>query len=397
MEATPVRKTTKRKAVPKVAPIEAKPTPSLKLYRRIAMTFVAVTFLTLAVVMYLSFTRATIHITPEAKDVSTSFEADIVATPSTDTDVAGKVVSNVFEQASSVPLKTDGVEGLSQVEGKSQVQVTITNTTSKSQPLVATTRLLSAGGVLFRIDTDVTVPAGGSVQVMAHADAPGASGDIAPTKFTIPGLNETLQKVIYAESTEPSTGGLVSVRVVTQEDLNGAAETLQAQILDAAKETLRLQASGTYSGEAFFTEIMERKSDTEPGEQAESVTISMKLRIVGVFYQQDDLRKIAEGKLYEQVPKGMELTAPNDSLDVSVDRYDLDTQIANVTVNLGGKAALAPTSKLLDKQQFLGKSASQVKTQLESSDAIKSVEITFSPFWLRRMPTLKDHIKIVIE
>ncbi len=394
MEATPVRKTVKRKPAPVERPSVA-PTPSLKLYRRIAMSFVAITFLTLGVVMYLSFTRATIHVTPEQKDVSTNFIADVVATPASDTDVAGKVVSTIFEQASTMPL-TAG-EGLKQVEGKSGVMVTITNTTASDQPLVATTRLLSTAGVLFRIDSAVTAPAGGSVQVMAHADQPGVAGDIAPTKFTIPGLNAALQKTIYAESSVPATGGVVSVQVVAQSDLDAAADALQAQMLEAGKETLRLQAGGTWSGEAFFTEVMEKKSDTVPGTEASEVTISMKLRVVAVFYQQEDLLKIAQGKLYEQVPKGMELVGSADAVSVTVDKYDLDTQIANVSVTLGGTATLAPTSTLFDKQQFLGKSANQVKASLESSDAIKSVEIKFSPFWLRRMPTLKDHIKIVIE
>lgn len=393
MEATPVRKTVKRKSVP-VESASVSPTPSLKLYRRIAMSFVAITFLTLGVVMYLSFTRATIHVTPEQKDVSTNFIADVVTTPASDTDVAGKVVSNIFEQASSLPISNDSVK---EVDAKAGGTVTIYNTTGTSQPLVATTRLLSPEGILFRIDEGVTVPANGSVQAIVHADVLGASGNIGPTQFTIPGLNASLQALIYAKSTEAFTGGVIGIRQVEQEDLDWAATQLQNEMLEAAKETLRLQAGGTWSGEAFFTEVMEKKSDTLPGTEASEVTISMKLRVVAVFYQQEDLLKIAQGKLYEQVPKGMELIGSADTVGVTVDKYDLDTQIANVSVTLGGTATLAPTSTLFDKQQFLGKSANQVKASLESSEAVKSGEIKFSPFWLRRMPTLKDHIKIVIE
>ena len=137
MEATPVRKTTKRKTVAVSAP---KPAPSLKMYRRIAVTFVVATFLTLAAVVYLSFSRATIHIIPEGQAVSTSFVADVVATASEDTDVAGKVVSNTFEQASEIALSG---QGSTQVDGKAGGMVTIYNKTNSAQPLVATTRLLT--------------------------------------------------------------------------------------------------------------------------------------------------------------------------------------------------------------------------------------------------------------
>lgn len=389
MEAQPIKKTTKRKPAPK-------PAPSLNMYRRIAVTFVAATFLTLAVVVYLSFSRATIRIVPEARAVSTTFVADVVATPVEETDVAGTVVSNVFEQASEATL--EGGDGTKKVEGKAGGMVTIYNNTDSAQPLVATTRLLTADGVLFRIDSGVTAPAQGSVQVMAHADVVGVSGDIGPSRFTIPGLNATLQSSIYAESTEAFVGGLVEVRVVSEADLDVVAAALQEEMLNAAKETLRLQAGGTYSGEAFFTEVMEKKTDTPPGTESGIVSVSLKLKIAAVFYQKEDLFALAQGKLYEQMASGMEVAAVSaDAMVVVVDNYDLETQIANVGVTLEGDATLSPTNKLLDKQQFVGRSANEVKVALESSDAIKSVNITFVPFWLRRLPTLKDHIKIAIE
>ena len=389
MEAKPVKKTTKRKAP---AP---PPAPSLNMYRRIAVTFIAVTFLTLAVVVYLSFSRATIHIIPEARVVSTTLVVDVVGTPVEETDVVGTVVSNIFEQASESVLSNDSVKS---VDAKAGGVVTIFNNSSGSQPLVATTRLLSPEGILFRIDDGVTVPAKGSVSVTAHADVVGAAGDIGPTRFTIPGLNASLQALIYAESAEAFTGGVIGVRVVEQDDLDLAAAQLEGEMLEAAKETLRLQAGGSYTGEAFFTEVLEKLSDTPPGTEASSVNISLKFKVVAVFYQKEDLFALAQWKLYEQMAKGMEAAAVSaDSMVVTVDNYDLELQIANVSVTLEGDATLSPTNKLLDKQQFVGRSAVEVKTVLESSDAIKSVNITFTPFWLRRLPTLKDHIKIVIE
>lgn len=389
MEAQPIKRTTKRKVS---AP---KPSPSLNLYRRIAVTFVIATFATLAVVVYLSFSRATILITPAAHAVSTTFVADVVGVPADETDVEGIVVSNTFEQASQSVLSGDSVIP---VDAKAVGEVTIYNTTNNDQPLVVNTRLLSPENILFRLDEGVTVPAQGSVAVAVHADVAGASGDIGPTRFTIPGLNETLQKVIYAESTEAFTGGVVGLRIVEQEDLDWAATQLENEMLEAAKETLRLQAGADYSGEAFVTEVLEKRSDTQPGVEATSIGIALKMKVVAVFYDADALFALAQAKLYEQMAQGMAVQEVSvDDMQVTIDDYDEVSQIINLSITLAGNATLSPTNTLLDKQQFVGRGAAEVKTALESSDAIKTVEIRFTPFWLKRLPTLKDHIKIVIE
>lgn len=379
-------------AEPMVAP--APPSPHLKLYRRIAVTFVLVTMLMLLAVAYLSFSRATIRVEAAEQPVDASFTADVVLVPVEENEVAGRVVSNVFEQSSVREISGTGGET---VEAKAGGFVTIYNNHTAAQPLVATTRLLSESGVLFRIDDSVTVPAGGSVLVMAHADQLGASGNIGPTRFTIPGLAASMQETIYAESKEAFTGGVVTLKVVTQEDLDIASSALETEMLTAAMDTLRLEA-GEYSGEAFFHEVMERKTDTPPGTEAGSVAVSIKMRVVGVFFDEAELSALAEGKLYEEVPEGMDLVSVDEASFVyTVEDYDLEAQIANVRVSLTGLASLSATSPVLDKDEFLGKSAGEVQTALERSPAVESVEITFTPFWLKIMPTLKDHIKIIIE
>ena len=74
------------------------PAPSLVWYRRIAITFVAITFLTLAVVVYLSFSRATVHIVAEGLEVETLFVADVVDVSASANETEGKVLSNVFTE-----------------------------------------------------------------------------------------------------------------------------------------------------------------------------------------------------------------------------------------------------------------------------------------------------------
>lgn len=132
-------------------------------------------------------------------------------------------------------------------DGQAKGQVELINTSGGTQTLVATTRVLSSGGVLFRLDQRVSVPPGGRVAAAVTADQPGAQGDVPAGKFTIPGLSSGLQQLVYAESTEPMKGGVVvEGQPFTAEDLSAA----RAALSEGADEALQ-QAALEKAGEGF--------------------------------------------------------------------------------------------------------------------------------------------------
>src|SRR3989339_722163 len=121
---------------------------SLKIYQRIAVAFVFATFFLLVAVLYLSISRATITITPTPKIVSIDADVQVVAAPSEAGELSGIVLN---ERLSASKIYVLPSEGASAVEAKAGGTVTLINETNTDQPLVATTRLLSEEGVLFRI------------------------------------------------------------------------------------------------------------------------------------------------------------------------------------------------------------------------------------------------------
>ena len=397
----PKKRVARKVATPKpivpALPLEPKSRradPSLKLYRRIAVSFVLATCLLLVGVVYLSFASATIRVTTEAQAVSISEDFDIVEVPSTDGQAQGQVLSTIFEQAKTFTLENDGGEV---VEEKAGGMVTIYNTNLSNQMLVATTRLLSPDGLLFRLDETVNVPASGSVNVTAHADFIGKGGEIGPTTFTIPGLNESLQKKIYAQSTEAFTGGEVTVQMLTQEELDAFALQLEQEILDVAKTQLFTQA-GSPSGAVYETFVIERKSDTEPGAETGLVTLSLRVRVVGVFFDKEEVWESVQEALLVVVPEDLELEATSsDLLQLTIEDLDADAGTASIKASVDAPAHLSEMSALLDKSRFVGKSVGAVVEELESYDLITEVDVTVTPFWLKRLPSLPDHIKVEVE
>lgn len=388
---------TKKKKTAKRAKKGSKPmSRSLRVYQKIAIIFVVISLILLLGVLYLSISQATIRVTPNPQVVSTTVSAEVTPNPTSTGQLTGFVVEQSFEKGREFSVPE---EGGTPVEAQAHGTVTLINETGTQMDLVATTRVLSEEGILFRLDEAVSVPANGQVNTSVSADQPGLSGEIGPTQFTIPGLSPNLQSAVYAVSVESMVGGVEYVRVVTQSDLDNAVEQLGKEILEEAKLALRESVdTETFNGEKFTLEVVERVSDTEPGAEQGSFVISVETRVIGVFYEKELLREFAETDLYAAAPEGYELASVNyEGMQVEIQNVNPVEEIAGLNVYLDGRAVISPNSEILNRDQFLGAPASEVETMLEASEAIEDVSISFTPFWLKRIPTLKDHIRITIE
>lgn len=370
---------------------------SLRLYQRIAVVFVAITFILLIAVLYLSVSRATIRIVANPKLVSVTALADVVPTPVDEGQIAGVVVREKFEQSKTYTLPS---EGAAAVEAKASGIVTIINDNSAAQPLVATTRFLSAEGVLFRLDNGVTVPANSKVDAAVHADEPGKAGEIGASRFTIPGLNTTLQAKIYAVSVNPMVGGVVYVRSLTDQDVSDAVTNLTADVLTSAKDQLATGVDqASFDGVAYLTEVVNQSTDVPVGTETGTFTLTLSMNLSAVYYNKELVETYARNLLAKKLPDGYEMEAVNttNGLQVKVESVDTRNVSARISVYLDGTARISEQSAALSKERFVGRAPNEVLTLLRASDGVRDVSVSFTPFWLKRVPTLVDHIKIDIE
>ena len=386
-------KTTK-KSKKKTKPAKNMPVlPSVRLYRRIAAVFLVITVVVLAIVLYLATMRANVLVRTQDEAVSREFVARVATEPQDSEDIPGALFTATLEETRTFQVEGEGDE----IPAKAHGIVTIHNESASSQPLVATTRLLSEDGVLFRIVEGVTVPAGGTVQVEARADEEGREGEIGPARFTIPGLNETKQQVIYATSDAAMVGGVEIRSIITVEDLDGAQATLAKEIEERLDGEWREGISGQLDGALILNEVLEKRSDTEPGTETGTFTISTIIKFTGIYYDSARLGQIAELKLTEHVPSGQVLAGVIEEETVIVhNRHDLDNGTAHLDITVNGTAVLKATADVLDKENLVGLTAAEAEAFLEEHETIKDVEVDLSPFWVRHIPRLQDHIDIEI-
>lgn len=368
---------------------------TLKIYRRIALSFVLTVAAILLVVIYISTTQAIIRIQPVEETVKAEMILDIVKDPTLESEIRGRVVTGTLGK---IGLFEPSGAGKKEVIGTARGEVTIYNTSGSSQPLVKTTRLLSTEGVLFRIEDDVEVPAGGSVKVLAYADQEGHTGDIGPSKFTIPGLNTAKQKVIYAESIGAMQGGLATVSVISDQDLVNAVANIKSELETEAQAMLREKVGDSYDGETFLTTVVDQANSAEAGEEAAGFEIVMTVKVVGVFYDRAVLEEIAIRKLYDSLTRGKEFARLNtEGLQSTIEKADPDNEKANVRVYLDGVTIPSTTSTALDPGRFVGMKEQEIRQLLLSEGVAEHVQVDFFPFWVGSVPRLRDHVYIEIE
>jgi hypothetical protein len=367
--------------------------PSVRMYRRIAATFLLLTLAMLSVVLYLATVRADIMIETSEETVAAEFFVSAMTEPQANEDVPGALFEETIEESRVFEVKGEGEE----VPANAHGIVTIINDSSSDQPLIATTRLLSEEGILFRIVDGVTVPAGGSIQVDAAADVPGREGEIPATKFTVPGLAVSKQAEIYATSDQAMIGGIVIRAVATQEMLDSAQGDLVKQIEVDLDTKWREGLSEALDGVIISQETIEKRSDTEPGTEVGSFTISTIVKNTGVYYDRDRLKRIAEIQLRDHVPEGQVLSKANfDGMIIDLDQANLTTGTARLRIRIEGTSVLKATSDVLERGNLIGLTAGEAEAYLEEQETIKNAVVELSPFWVRRVPRLKDHIYVEI-
>ena len=390
---SPSKKSTKKRRTKKMA---HKPlSRSLRIYQRIAILFVVVSFLLLLFVLYLSIASATVRVVPNPQVISHEVGMEIVPEAKTNGQMSGYVRQTTVELTDIFELPEDGATA---TEAKAGGLVTIIIGTGSDQALVATTRLLSQEGVLFRIDEAVNVPAGGEVTTMAHADAPGLAGEVAPTQFTIPGLPASLQTVIYAVSAEPMTGGVQYIQTLNESHVQDAYTQLQQRARDEAVLALVEGIDTTvFDGASVDVEVISQFVDTEVGVETGSFVASLSTTVTALFYDEEAVVQYASALLQTQVGEDYELASVSDEYVVEVRSVDAQNEQANLRVYIDGVAVISTASDILDPQRLLGRTPTEAKTILETSELIDEISIRFTPFWLKRIPSLEDHIKIIID
>jgi hypothetical protein len=368
---------------------------SIGLYRKVVISFMVITSILILIVLYFSFVSAKITVVPRPEKVTADFTVTVVEAQD---GLVADQINGVFFSKKVEGEKQFSATGSKSVSTDIVGKVTITNNYRRPQPLVATTRLLSADNILLRIKERVDVPVGGSVDVAVYADNPEQLKDrILPvgTKFTIPGLWPQLQDKIYAKAKEPIKLGENKVTVLTDDDVKNA----KANLLDQLEMQIFVEL-GLDGNVAKAIDIKEGEAVTSAkvGDAVETFKLKLKATVSGVLFDKENMIKLAENRLRGNLAQDKQIANVDyNSLTYTVEKIDLQNKNATVQIHLEGTAVLRLNSKIFDKDKLKGLSRQQVNSYFFQEPLVDSVTVDFFPFWVRHVPQLPDHIEVIVK
>lgn len=363
-----------------------------KKYNKIVWGFIALSVLIVLFVGYFAFAHTSIMIYPARMEETASFQVTLsdLEGEISETEVSGTETYSDFEDTTTV-----------ESEGRAGGTVTIVNESSADQPLVATTRLLSEEGVLFRTQESVVVPRGGTVEAEVLADEPGAKGDIGPSRFEIVALNQAKKEYIYAESDRAMTGGTSKIGVVSEKDITEASERLSQRLSGEAVEKLKEEAEHPENIRENTVEkrILESEVSHEPGEEAACLEVYEKLKVSNISFDEDALLTVAARKLEENMDMGNDLVSEPtlDDIEYAVISIDENGDNAVIKIIVRGARRINENNAILEKAEITNKTKSSIRKYFNNFDEIDRVEVDFSPFWVQTSPLMDSQIEFEIR
>jgi hypothetical protein len=371
---------------------------SIKIYRKIAYFFIFLTALLVLGVVYFSIAKVKITLIPNQERISNNMIFDVVDKDNT-TYSGTNSIKGIVKNISIMKDKEYDATGEEVIGQEAVGTVDIVNNYTKNQPLVATTRIISADGKLFRLKNTVNAPAGGTVSAEIYADEPSEEMAIGPTKFTIPGLWAGLQDKIFAESKESVVYQKKVKKHVVDTDIDNAIRDLKEQMLTDAKVKVNYEYKDY--GQILYKineDSIKSEVNAKEGDIVDKFTATMSADVVVVAFNNDQAASMAQDKFVSSLAESKEMISfDKDNIIYALNSYNANEGSAVVSATFEGKVSLKQNYDIVQLDKIVGLNEQQLDTYLSSIPEIAGFEVKFYPSFIKRVPKLNDRIEIEIK
>lgn len=320
----------------------------------------------------------------------------------------GVLHSNLAEKIilGSAPSKQETISqifpatGTTGKQGKASGTITIYNNYDLVQTLVASTRFLSADGKLFRSESIVYVPAGGSRDVKVIAAEPGPEYNIKPSKFAIPGLQGTARyTVVYGESSSSMEGGYTGeISQVTKNDLEKAKDNLSRQLTNTLKEELKDVAGPSFLllDECIRAEIIDSSCSKQEGDEVNEFRCSVQVKADGLAFSESNFQEIVAQLISENVEGDTLIKQDTLQTVISVQEIDFETGKMFLALEASAEIFMNIDVNLL-RDALRGKSLKESRALLEAHPEIEKTKVRLFPFWVQSIPENLKRVQVKLN
>lgn len=369
-----------------------------------SLAILALLAITAAVIWFVPHATVTIFLTP--KTLSETIPLTLSTTTSSIDPVESVVPAKVLEttvQGSQAAPAT----GTKTIGDPARGEVVIYNRTNLPKTFAKGT-VISRDNLDFTLDKEV---------IVASASA-GADYTNIPGKATVPitaqsigtdsNLQEDTEFVIenYSTSTYVARnasalggGSSQEINVVSQVDLDTLITSLAEKLAGEARAQLTSsdQDQGIYLLSDSL-EIIQEASSPSVGEEAETVELTLKVKVLALSYRLADVVSLVDSALETAVPEGYLRTNTLPSVELGQAKESKDQIVeTDAKVNIALLPALdEPTLK----QALKGKSGRKVQEELQKLPGLQNARVEITPRLIparfKFMPRNVDNIAVTI-
>lgn len=360
----------------------------------------------LLVWMFVFAPAARIIITAKTTDLPVSVKVALSSEKATSVE-ANVLQSSTVTLPESSEFSKKSVEftatGSQEVGEKATGTIKITRTSLTSVPIAVPAGTGFSSGSYTFVSTQATTLEGASVgpggviypskTITVAAVKIGSEFNLGPRTFTpsIAGIS--------ASGNEMTGGSSRQIKIVTQADVNTAAQQIGQLSESEAKKALL--ASIPADQVAIDDSYAVVKSDivATPAVGAEAPdgkgTVTLKTTYSIKTVAKSELRAFLTKKVDSEIEDG---SSPRRVYDYGVDDAKLTEFASSGGVDRVKVTAIAKVGPKLEadqvKEDAKGKKAGEVRETLKSIEGVKEVEVKFSYFWVTRVPGNLDRIEV---
>ncbi|TAN57075.1 hypothetical protein EPN15_05430 [Patescibacteria group bacterium] len=360
-------------------------------YRYILWIFILISLIITIILVFYSLSSAKITVFIPMQSTAISKEFTISANPEKNNSfsIGGEILEEDLSDTLAVrPAKTESKEQI--LSGS----ITIINNSSKDQPLVSGTRLLSENGILFRTNKTIAVPARRSVQVEAKADDAAAGPVLAPQKFTIVALWPGLQDKIYGAISDLIIAETEIVRITERGDIDKAKLDLEKILYAKGLAALRAKNIGNLKiTDNLIIKEMIDFSHTGIADKAQAeFTAEGKMRLTAIAVDPESVKSALLTGQENMVLSKESIERIADPV-LKISSLDLKNDSARIIAKITIPANSPKTDPFIVKS-LAGKTPNEIAEYFKRSVYAKEVEVKMSPINLPVLLSPAENIKI---
>lgn len=318
-----------------------------------------------------------------------------------------KVLTESLEKSDTVEFEATGEK---EVGEKASGSVTFSNCETYTSQVIKAGTFISSGQYNYSVQDDVVVP-GGSGSFLG-CTSPGVSAAVAVvaqkvgegynaaagTEFAVAGSSSQM-KAVAGDGL--SGGSSKKVPMVTAEDVQKAKQKLVEQSTDEVKKELESKFAGNVKIIEASFDVKHADVSSKPaiGDEAsdKKATLTSKsvYQLSGI--EDSELTAYLEQMLKKQMPDQTAQRIYSTGLDaVKLNDYTRRDNSASVRIATSGQ--IGPTIDENNiKEKVAGKRFGDIQADLTKINGVSEVDVKYSFFWVRTVPTNHDKITIKFD